>query len=99
MTHGTHLLQQRKSCRCKMPYIISSRSVADGISLLVKASKLVCRILISVDKKSQMNLPINKTTIRNSLYPSYTSYSTYVACSAYLRKKAQSESGNQPFCP
>jgi len=34
-----------------------------------------------------MNLSVNITTISNSFCPSYTSYSTYVASSAYLRKK------------
>jgi len=34
-----------------MPYIISSWSVADGISLFASILKLVYRILISVDNK------------------------------------------------
>ena len=40
------------------------------------------------------------TMISNSFCPSYTSYSTYVAISAYLRKKVQREWGawnNQLF--
>jgi len=40
-----------------------------------------------------MNLSVNITTISNSFCPSYTSYSTYVASSTYLRKKAQGEWG------
>ena len=43
-THCTQLLQRRKRCRRKMPYVISSRSVADGVSLSVSASILVYRI-------------------------------------------------------
>jgi len=34
-----------------MPYMIGSRSVADGVSLSVSKSKLVYRSLISVDNK------------------------------------------------
>ena len=50
MTHCTQLLQQ-KSCRGKMPYMISSRSVTDGVSLSVSKSKLVYSTLIFVDNK------------------------------------------------
>ena len=55
MTHGTQLLQQRKRCRSKMPYMISSRSVAVPVSRCqsVSMSKLVCRIFISVDNKGK----------------------------------------------
>jgi len=41
----------KKSCRSKMPYMISSRSVTDGISLSVSKSKLVYNSLIFVDNK------------------------------------------------
>jgi len=51
MTQCTQLLQQRKRCHRKMPYMISSRSVADGISLSVSKWKLVYRSLISVKNK------------------------------------------------
>jgi len=34
-----------------MPYMISSRSVADGVSLSVSKSKLVCNSLIFADSK------------------------------------------------
>jgi len=39
----------KKSCRSKMPYMISSQSVTDGISLSVSKSKLVYGSLIFVD--------------------------------------------------
>ena len=53
MTHCTQLLllQQRKRCRSKMPYMISSRSVANDASLSFSESKLIYRILISADNK------------------------------------------------
>jgi len=52
MIHLTQLLQKRqKQCRSKMPYMISSRSVADGISLSATKSKLVYSSLIFVDYK------------------------------------------------
>ena len=47
MKHCTQLLQQ-KSCRSKIPYVISSRSVTDGTSLSVSKSKLVYSSLIIV---------------------------------------------------
>jgi len=40
-----------KSCRGKMPYMIRSRSVTDGVSLSVSKSKLVYSSLIFVEKK------------------------------------------------
>jgi len=52
-----------------MPYMISSQSVTDGISLLVSKSKLVYSSLIFVDKKTHTNLTINITTISNSFRP------------------------------
>jgi len=39
----------KKSCRSKMPYMISSRSVNGGVSLSVGKSKLVYSSLIFVD--------------------------------------------------
>jgi len=51
MTHCIQLLQQRKRCSSKMLYMISSWSVADGVSLSVNKSKLVYRSLISVENK------------------------------------------------
>ena len=39
----------KKSCRDKMPYMISSRSVTDGVSLSVSKSKLVYNSLIFLD--------------------------------------------------
>jgi len=39
----------KKSCRVKMPYMISSRSVTDGVSLSVSKSKLVYNNLIFLD--------------------------------------------------
>jgi len=42
---------------------------------------------------SQIDLPINITTISNSVCLSDTSYSTYLASSASLRTKVQSEWG------
>jgi len=59
-------------------------SVADGVSLLVSTSKLVCRILSNSDESD-----FNITTISNSFSPSYTSYSTYVVSFASLRKNAK----------
>jgi len=40
-----------KSCRSKMPYMISRRSVTGGVSLSVCKSKLVYSSLIFVDNK------------------------------------------------
>jgi len=54
MTHGIQLLQQRQRCHSEMQYMISSRSVADGVSLLLVSmamSKVVCRILIYIYNK------------------------------------------------
>ena len=51
MTHSTVIATTKKSCRSKMPYTISSRSVTDGVSLLVNKSKLVYSSLIFVDNK------------------------------------------------
>ena len=39
----------KKSCRGKMPYMISSRSVIDGVSLSVSKSKLVYSSVIFLD--------------------------------------------------
>jgi len=39
----------KKSCRSKMPYLISSRSVTDGVSLSVSKSKLVYSSWIFLD--------------------------------------------------
>jgi len=41
----------KKSCLSKMPYVISSRSVTDGVSLSVSKSKLVYSSLIFVYNK------------------------------------------------
>jgi len=51
-----------------MPYMISSQSVTDGISLSVSKLKLVYKSLIFVDNK-HINLPVNITTIGNSFSP------------------------------
>jgi len=83
-----HSFCNKERCRSKMPYIISSRSVADGVSLSVSTSKLVCRILTSVHNKVKWICLLTKQIISNSFCPSYTSYSTYMASSAYLRKKS-----------
>jgi len=54
----TQLLQQRKRCDSKMPYVISSRSVTDGVmqsvSQYIPKSKLVYRSLISVANKIKL---------------------------------------------
>jgi len=42
---------KEKRCRSKMPYMTSSWSVTDGISLSVSKSKLVYSSLISLDNK------------------------------------------------
>ena len=39
----------KKSCRGKMPYMISSQSVTDGVSLSVNKSKVVYSSLIFLD--------------------------------------------------
>jgi len=68
-------------------------SVADSINNpLLNKSKLVYSSLISVDNR-QINLPINITTIGNSVCLSFTSYSPYLASSASLRTKVQGELG------
>jgi len=51
MTHYTQLPARKKSCRSKMPYMISSRSVTDGVNLSVSESKLVYSSLIFLDNK------------------------------------------------
>jgi len=51
MTHCTQLPQQTKAVAAKMPYMISSQSVTDGVSLSVIKSKLLYSSLIFVDNK------------------------------------------------
>ena len=48
MTHCT-TAATKKSCRGKMPYMISNQSVTDGVSLSVSKSKLVYSSFIIVD--------------------------------------------------
>jgi len=43
--------KEKKAVAAKMPYMISSRSVTDGVSLSVSKSKLVYSSLIFVDNK------------------------------------------------
>ena len=50
MTHCTQLPQQ-KSCRSKMPYKVSSRSVTDGVSLSV--SKFCCKFTTESDNEKK----------------------------------------------
>jgi len=49
--YRTQLLSQRKRCCSETPYMISSQSVTDGVSLSVIKSKLVYSSLIFVDNK------------------------------------------------
>jgi len=54
--HNCH--NKEKRCCSKMPYMINSRSVADGICLPVIKSKLVYSSLIFVDNKLTLICPL-----------------------------------------
>jgi len=45
----------KKSCRSKMPYVISIRSVTDGVSQSISKSELVYSSLIYVDNNNNNN--------------------------------------------
>ena len=100
MTDCTQLPQQRKdvAAKCRTWSAVGQLLIASVCqSVSQNWSTAVWYLLII----NSVNLPINIRTISNSLCPSYTSYSTYLARSASLRTKVQSEWGmwhSQPFC-
>ena len=78
-----------------MPYMISSRSVTDGVSLLVVKSKLVYTSMILVDNKLTLICRpyINIVTTGNSFCPLYTSYFTYLVSSLIFEQKPSRQIG------
>jgi len=69
-----------------MPYMISSRSVANSVSLSVSKSKLVYSSLISVDNKVKWICLLSQQQLVQFLS---VIHSTYLASSACLRNKRE----------
>jgi len=80
----------KKKCCCKMLYMISSRS-ATMASVCQSVSQNWSTAVYYLLTINSINLPMNIETISNSFCPSFTSYSTYLARSAYLRTKVHGE--------
>ena len=75
-----------------MPYMISSRSVIDGISLSVNKSKLVYSSLILVDNKLTSVCVLTKQQLVTvSVRHARANLQFYLASCASLRTKVESE--------
>ena len=75
-----------------MPYMISSRSVIDGISLSVNKSKLVYSSLILVDNKLTSVCVLTKQQLVTvSVCHTRANLQFYLASCASLRTKVESE--------